>query len=119
MLDIKGFKNNTIHYDSVFLDLFMEIYSAERALPGIREMHNIYKIVKQTYKIDGDIAEFGVYKGGSARIIAESKGTKSLHLFDTFEGMPTVNEKIDKHRKSDFADTSIENVKTNVQNEKK
>ena len=40
----------------------------------------------------GDIAEVGVYKGGSAKIICSAKGDKHLHLFDTFEGLPKVDE---------------------------
>jgi O-methyltransferase len=30
----------------------------------------------------------GVFQGGSAKLICESKGDRSLHLFDTFEGLP-------------------------------
>lgn len=33
----------------------------------------------------GDFAEAGVFKGGSARLICEQKGARSLHLFDVFE----------------------------------
>ncbi len=48
--------------------------------------------VKRTEKVKGDIAEVGVYKGGSAKLICEAKGNKTLHLFDTFEGTPKVDE---------------------------
>ena len=34
------------------------------------------------------MAELGVYQGSSARIICEAKGESSLHLFDTFLGLP-------------------------------
>lgn len=45
--------------------------------------------------IPGDLVECGVWRGGSALIIANaSSGTnKKLHLFDTFEGMPAPTEK--------------------------
>jgi len=36
---------------------------------------------------------------------------KKIHLFDTFSGMPYVNEAIDLHRVGDFKDTSLEAVK--------
>jgi O-methyltransferase len=52
-------------------------------------------LVDATAKIEGDTAEVGVYNGGSAKIICEVKGDKPLHLFDTFEGIPEVEE-IDK-----------------------
>jgi hypothetical protein len=113
VLNKKGFKNNIIHNDKKFLDLYVDIhYSDAKALLGIREMYNIYKMVEQSEKIDGDIAEVGVYKGGSARIICELKGRKTLHLFDTFEGMPQVNTTIDSHRQGDFNDTSLDRVRS-------
>src|ERR1700722_17782141 len=40
-------------------------------------------------RLDGDIAEFGVHSGGSARVLAELKGShQTLHLFDSFQGCP-------------------------------
>ena len=56
------------------------------------EAYHIYMAVKRTQKVPGDIAEVGVYKGGSAKIICSAKGDKHLHLFDTFEGLPKVEE---------------------------
>ena len=56
------------------------------------EAYHIYMAVKRTQKVTGDIAEVGVYKGGSAKIICSAKGHKALHLFDTFEGLPKVDE---------------------------
>jgi hypothetical protein len=56
------------------------------------EAYHIYMAVKCTQKVPGDIAEVGVYKGGSAKIICSAKGDKHLHLFDTFEGLPKVEE---------------------------
>ncbi|GAG39533.1 unnamed protein product [marine sediment metagenome] len=111
LLGLKGFADNTIRYDDAFLDLFMEIYSQQRALLDIRGMYNIYRLVKKLINIEGDIAEVGVYKGGSARVICEVKGGKSLHLFDSFEGMPETNETIDKYKKGELGNTTLENVK--------
>jgi O-methyltransferase len=56
------------------------------------EAYYIYMAVKRTQKVPGDIAEVGVYKGGSAKIICSAKGEKRLHLFDTFEGLPKVED---------------------------
>lgn len=36
---------------------------------------------------------------------------KTLHLFDTFAGMPAVREDTDIHRAGDFNDTSLERVR--------
>ncbi len=111
ILDIKGFDNCFIHNEKQFLDLFEEIYFAKKAELKIREMYNIYALVKKTALVEGDIVEVGVYKGGSSRIICEAKGERSLHLFDTFEGLPEVDDSIDTHSKGEFADTSLEAVR--------
>jgi hypothetical protein len=55
------------------------------------EYRHIFMLVKKTEKIDGDVAEVGVYKGGSAKLISETT-KKQVHLFDTFKGLPEVSE---------------------------
>lgn len=82
------------------------------------EAYHIYMAVKKTQKIPGDIAEVGVYKGGSAKIICSVKGERNLHLFDTFEGLPKVDE-IDyvwPFYEGKFA-ASVEEVKEYLKNE--
>ena len=54
------------------------------------EAYQLFNTVKRAAKVNGDIAEVGVYKGGSAKIICEAKGDKALHLFDTFDGLPDL-----------------------------
>jgi hypothetical protein len=55
---------------------------------GVDEAYLLRSAVQQTSKIEGDLAEVGVYRGASAKVIAEVKGDRVLHLFDTFEGLP-------------------------------
>ncbi|MEM7653494.1 MAG: TylF/MycF/NovP-related O-methyltransferase [Pseudomonadota bacterium] len=38
--------------------------------------------------VDGAILEFGVASGGSIRVMGEAAGTKIVHGFDSFEGLP-------------------------------
>lgn len=58
------------------------------------EAFQIYRTVQILKKISGDVAEVGVYKGGSAKIICEAnQNVKVVHLFDTFEGLPEVSAK--------------------------
>lgn len=70
----------------------------------------LYQVARSLRAAPGDMAEVGVYKGGTARLLAETLGDKTLHLFDTFEGMPDVDPAIDRHHRGDFADTSLEAV---------
>ena len=46
----------------------------------------IAALVSLFSNIPGDIAEVGVFKGHSARVICEYKKNKNLYLFDNFEG---------------------------------
>ncbi len=74
-------------------DLIIEIKSETQMLLGEVEALQIFRLVRQTSKIKGDIAEVGVFRGGSAKLICEAKEDKKLHLFDTFEGLPALSQK--------------------------
>jgi hypothetical protein len=108
----KGFGNNTLFLLNDFLEPYAGIYARETALLSIHELYNIYWAVKRVAPLPGDLAEVGVYKGGSAKMICEVKGEKKLHLFDTFQGMPETDASIDVHKKGDFSDTSLESVRS-------
>ena len=75
-----------------FAKILKKIRSETELLLEDIEAYHIYMAVKRTQKVPGDIAEVGVYKGGSAKIICLVKGDKPLHLFDTFEGLPKVED---------------------------
>jgi hypothetical protein len=53
------------------------------------ESCQIFNAVVQSAKVPGDLVEVGVFRGGSAKLICEAKGGRPLHLFDTFEGLPS------------------------------
>jgi hypothetical protein len=94
------------------LNLVKEIKKEERMLLNDLEAYQIYMLVKKIEKIDGDVAEVGVYNGGSAKIICEVVNGKNVHLFDTFEGLPDTCE-MDNQRqfhKGDFS-AQFESVK--------
>ncbi len=72
--------------------LIRKIKRETEMLLSKNEAYQVFLGVRQTEKIEGDIAEVGVYKGGSAKVISEAKGERTLHLFDTFEGLPDVRD---------------------------
>ena len=80
------------------------------------EAYMLYSIAKSQQELDGDMAEVGVYQGGSAKLISEVKGDKKLFLFDTFIGLQELSDD-DTHfgkkhwKKNEFNDTSLETVK--------
>jgi O-methyltransferase len=90
--------------------------AAPRSLVTADRCYVIHVLLKQALALDGDIVECGVYRGGTAammaRMIVESRKNKKLFLFDTFSGMPKTDPNRDLHRQGDFADTSDSEVKT-------
>jgi hypothetical protein len=52
------------------------------------EAIQLFSLVRATAKLGGCMAEVGVYRGGSARVLREADASRNLHLFDTFEGLP-------------------------------
>jgi O-methyltransferase len=62
---------------------------SKNALSDFEFLH-LHTLIKKTEKIAGDVAEVGVFKGGSAKIICETT-KKQVHLFDTFAGLPEIS----------------------------
>lgn len=73
----------------------------------------LYQLGRQAASIPGDVAEVGVYKGGTAMLLSRTFAAtgKDVHLFDTFLGMPPTDPEKDLHRAGDFSDTSLDAVK--------
>ncbi|GBD56343.1 TylF/MycF/NovP-related O-methyltransferase [Gluconobacter wancherniae] len=59
------------------------------------EAFTLHEIAHAQSVLCGSFAEFGVYRGASAALICAVKGTRELHLFDTFEGLPSGCESQD------------------------
>ena len=67
------------------------------------EATQIISAVKAAAKVPGALAEVGVASGTSARMISENAPDKTLHLFDTFKGLPKpTNADSKKFEESDF-----------------
>jgi O-methyltransferase len=108
-----------LSYDDERRKIIDLIRSIKRETPMLlfdNEAYQIFMAVKRTEHIEGDLAEVGVYTGGSAKLIREANGNKTLHLFDTFEGLPSV-EAIDQPQfnKGQYA-ASFEDVKNYLKN---
>jgi O-methyltransferase len=55
--------------------------------------------------VAGDLAELGVYRGGVARLLATSCPARTVHLFDTFTGIPWdgYDVGLDRHQPGEFS----------------
>lgn len=107
---LKMLRDHSIEEDRRFWELYVAALSEGNIFQPVEDFFNLYQLVLTTQKLPGDIAELGVFRGGSAKLIASLKGDKQLHLFDTFEGMPAVRADLDRHQPGDFAETSLEAV---------
>ena len=89
-----------------------------RTLVSADRCYVLWAILRQAIHIDGDIWECGVYKGGTAAMMAavlrDTKSPKNLYLFDTFEGMPETDPQKDWHKQGEFSDTSVESVSSYI-----
>jgi len=81
---------------------FKEIYDTchPYSLTSPERMYSIYKAVEYLtrYRIEGDLVECGVWKGGSTMAMALTlkkfgDTTRTIRLYDTYEGMPAASPK--------------------------
>ncbi len=83
-------------------------------LQEVHEAYQLYQIASSLQRIPGDMAEVGVYTGGTACLLREADTKKTLHLFDTFTGIPEVSEEDTAYfYKGQFA-TSLQAVKNRL-----
>lgn len=80
---------------------------------------NLYVLARQSLHVPGDFIECGVFAGGSASFLAnimEGSG-KTLHLFDSWKGLPALSERDHIHFQGEFSNCSIEETKKTVGHE--
>jgi len=89
-----GFENLALglHKNADTLRLIRETRRQRKWLLTSNEAFLIHSLARSQSQVPGAIAEVGVFEGGSARMICESKGEVALHLFDTFSGLPSAGE---------------------------
>ena len=119
-LDELGFKNvyylsellfsnkKFLKFDNDFNDL-LDILG-NRCNMDDDEKFTLYSSIKRVSSLPGHMAEVGVYKGGSSKILCEEKNKKEVHLFDTFTGLPDNVTNDDLVKKGWLSDTSLESV---------
>lgn len=97
--------------DKIFMALYQSI--KDHTVVSIDRCYMLFQLAQMAP--DGSIAELGVYKGGTAKLIHTILPESNYYLFDTFSGLPPeiLNEKEkESASKVDFQDTSLEEVKT-------
>lgn len=104
-----------------FNELFNAVMASGTSSTTPDRFFMLYQFLQHTRLIDGDIAECGVYTGGSAYMIARylaanDKTGRKVHLFDTFEGFPDIADPTrDYHNPGEYSDTSLEMVRKRLE----
>lgn len=109
-ISLKSRRYHTLHTDRVFLDLFDTLQKQGVIIQSVSEAYNLWQLCPQTERVPGDVAEVGVYRGGTARLLSAVKGKRRLFLFDTFGGMPAVKAGVDKVHEGSFSESRLPEV---------
>jgi hypothetical protein len=70
----------------------------------------LYDLILQYSNIIEDVAEVGVWRGGSAIMLGELLPHKTVYIFDTFEGIPYKHPNDNYHVEKDFDDVRLDEV---------
>ena len=95
-----------------FQNLYNEV--SPHTVVSIQRCWTLWQGLSQAVHVAGDVAEAGVFQGGTARLLKIALGeavNKKLYLFDSFEGMKSISSEEDRHAEGDFSDTSVEAVR--------
>jgi O-methyltransferase len=80
-----------MHKDPDDVRLIRRVRRERQSLVTAFESFLIHALARAHRDVPGAMAEVGVFRGGSAKLICEAKGTTPLHLFDTFAGLPAAS----------------------------
>lgn len=96
--------------DEEFQKIFSQI-SIKHTLVDQYRCYELWSIASNLRKLEGDIIEVGVWRGGSGAILAKAAGEYStVYLCDTFEGVVKAGEKDYVYKGGEHSDTAIEIV---------
>lgn len=86
-----------------------------RTLLNQEKIDGLTAAIAAVRSVPGDFAELGVYRGGVARILANSLPRRTVRLFDTFTGIPWdgYDPTLDRHKPGEFP-ASLEQVRADL-----
>lgn len=107
---------HTQKYEGEFTRIFRTRDPKRGVSVTLDENYTLYHGVLATRGLEGCLAEVGVFRGGTSRVICEAKGDAALYLCDTFEGMPSIQNEHDPEGVwvKTHTSTSLESVKEYV-----
>jgi O-methyltransferase len=86
-----------------------------RTLVSRDRCYVLWRTLTQALALDGDVVECGVFRGGTALLeattVRDQHRERPLHLVDSFAGMPSTTEGVDRFEEGDLGSTSAESVR--------
>jgi hypothetical protein len=120
-LEFGGFYEARIARDAVFRGA-IDYAKRRGTLITPHKLANLFLILKYGWgSLEGEIFEFGSYRGGSAAFIAyvvrALRRNIRVYALDTFEGLPATDETRDLHRAGDFRDADLAGLRAFIRRE--
>lgn len=99
--------------DTAFLEAYRAIEQHTKI--DIYRCYSLWRYAEQTAKLGGDLLEVGVWRGGSAALLAAALrhfgiSNKTVYLADTFRGVVKAGPRDDYYKGGEHADTSEDTV---------
>jgi O-methyltransferase len=96
---------------------FLEVYNVvkNRSLVNVYQCWELWSLIEETRKLDGDVLEVGVYRGATSGIMGaklKRLGDKcTLYCCDTFAGVVKASQHDNSYIGGEHKDTSVNLVK--------
>ena len=87
---------------------FLQIYKKIKKYTtlDVMRLYELWYLDDQIKDLSGDYIEIGVYKGGSAALIAKKNSKNKFFLCDTFQGVVGASEKDNKYLGGEHSDVT-------------
>lgn len=80
-------------------------------LVDVYRCYELFQLAGQTSSVSGDLVEVGVWRGGTAALLAGASKGKRIALFDTFSGVAKADARYDTiYKGGEHADTDRQTV---------
>ena len=99
------------HKDGGVLRLIAATRRQRESLLSGHEAFLVHSLAAAQSALDGDMAEVGVYQGCSAKLIATANGGRTVHLFDTFDGLPAPGAAERRHLSANQYRSAVDGVR--------
>jgi O-methyltransferase len=88
---------------------FNDVYRVVRdhTLVSVERLYELWSLAKQVESLNGSIIEVGVWRGGSAGVLAKAAPRKRILLADTFSGVVKAETSDTEYVGGEHADTSV------------